>query len=92
MRIEVDTGHLSAAAAEQQDVACALLEVAGRAATVGSNSSIAGAPDAQAALMAFSEHWTGSLRENAEAIGGIATNAAAAASTYVTCDTSAIPR
>jgi hypothetical protein len=90
MRIEVDTGQLSAAAAEQADIALALTEIAGRAAALGSNAAAAGAPQAQAALMAFCEHWSGSLRANAEAVGGLGTNVAAAASHYVTCDANAI--
>ena len=90
MRIEVDSGHLSAAAAEQLDVATTLSEIAGRAVAVGSNAAAAGDPAAQAALQAFCDHWAGSLRANADSVSGIGANVAAAASSYVTCDANAI--
>jgi hypothetical protein len=87
MRIEVDSGQLSAAAAEQLQVATTLSEIAGRAAAVGFDAGAAGAPEA---LMNFCDHWSGSLRANAEAVGGLGTNTDAAASAYVTCDAQAI--
>ncbi len=89
MRIEVDSAQLGGAAAEQLGVATALSEIAGRAAAAGANAAAAGAPQAQAALMDFCEHWTGSLRGNADAIGGLGANVGTAASNYVTCDANA---
>jgi hypothetical protein len=90
MRIGVDSGRLSAAATEQLQVATTLSEIAGRAAAVGFDAGAAGAPEAEAALMNFCDHWSGSLRANAEAVGGLGSNTEAAASAYVTCDANAI--
>lgn len=90
MRIEVDSGRLSSAAAEQLEVATTLSEVAGRAAAVAGDAAAAGAPAAEAALTSFCDHWSGSLLANAEAVGGLGSNTEAAASAYVTCDANAI--
>jgi hypothetical protein len=88
-RIEVDTGQLTGAASEQGNVAASLSEVAGRVTAL--DPGVAGAPEAEAALMAWSQHWSGSLSANAAAVGGLALNLGASASAYLTCDATAIP-
>jgi hypothetical protein len=88
-RIEVDTGQLSGAAAEQATVAATLSELAGRVTAL--DPGVAGAPEAEAALMAWSQHWSGSLSANAAAVSGLAFNLGASAGAYLTCDANAIP-
>jgi hypothetical protein len=90
-RIEVDTGQLTGAAAAQAGVSANLSELAGRVSAVGSGASVAGAPEAEAALMAWADHWAGSLNANALAVDGLAVNLGASAAAYTTCDATAIP-
>jgi hypothetical protein len=90
-RIEVDTGQLFDAAAEQATVAASLNELAGRLAAVGASAAAAGAPEAQAALMSWCANWQGSLGATASSVGALGSNTQVAASMYLATDATAIP-
>jgi hypothetical protein len=90
-RIEVDTGQLTGAAADQADVATSLYDLSSRVSAVGADSGVLGLPQAQSALEAWAEHWSGSLTANAGSVGGLSLNLFTSASNYVTCDANAIP-
>jgi uncharacterized protein YukE len=90
-RIEVDTGQLQGAAAQQASVAASLSELCGRLAAVGASAAAAGAPEAQAAIASWCANWEGSLGATASAVGGLGANTQAAASAYLMTDEGAMP-
>jgi hypothetical protein len=90
-RIEVDTGQLTGAAADQASVASNLYDIGSRVTAVGADASVLGMPQAMSALEAWAEHWSGSLSANATAVSGLSFNLFTSASNYLTCDANAIP-